>query len=201
MALSLYTAPTTEPVTVAEAKLHIRATEDTVEDALVSSLITAAREYCETFTRRSFLPQVWDLKLDSFCDPAAYKDGVIWLPKPPVTAVTSITYLDTAGDSQTLSTSIYTYDLPSGPKASRARVQEAYGQVFPQTRSTLNAVTIRFAAGYATAAAVPYSIKAAMLLLIGHWYQNRETVVVGVGIGSVQVPTSAEALLWPYVAY
>jgi hypothetical protein len=40
-----------------------------------------------------------------------------------------------------------------------------------------------------------------MLLLIGHWYQNRETVVVGVGIGSVQVPTSAEALLWPYVAY
>jgi uncharacterized phiE125 gp8 family phage protein len=194
MALSLYTAPTTEPVTVAEAKLHIRANEDTVEDALVGSLITAAREYCETFTRRSLMPQVWDLKLDSFCDPAAYKDGVIWLPKPPVTAVTSITYLDTAGDSQTLGTSIYTYDLPSGP-------QEAYGQVFPQTRSTLNAVTIRFAAGYATAAAVPYSIKAAMLLLIGHWYQNREAVVVGVGIGSVQVQTSAEALLWPYVAY
>lgn len=201
MALSLQTAPTSEPVAREAAKLHCRANEDNTEDLLFDRLVTSAREYCETFTGRALMPQTWDLKMDSFVDREWVDgNGVIWLPKPPVTAVSSITYLDGNGDSQTLSTSIYTTDLPSGPKARRARISEAYSQVFPQTRDTFNAVTIRFVAGYANADAVPASIKQAILLLVGHWYQNRESVVVGVGIGAVTVPSAVESLLWPYVA-
>lgn len=201
MALTLVTAPTEFVVSLEAAKTQTRGLDDASEDALLQGLIAAAQEYAEAFTHRALMPQTWDLKLDSFCDPAAYEDGVIRLPKPPVSSVTSITYLDTAGVSQTLSTSIYTTDFPSGPTAQRARITEAYGQVFPVTQSTLNAVTIRFVAGYTSARLVPYSIKQAMKLLVGHWYQNRESVVVGIGIGAVQVPTAVEALLWPYVAY
>jgi uncharacterized phiE125 gp8 family phage protein len=197
MALTLVTAPTVEPVTLAEAKLHLRV--DTAdEDALIDTLIRAARQYVETFTRRALIAQTWDDKRDEF--PCG--DGTIELPIAGVSSVTSISYVDTNGDTQTWSASLYQTDLPSGPKAPFARICPAYAQYYPQTRTQMNAVTVRFVAGYGTtSAAVPESLKAGIKLLIGHWFMNREAVMVGVGIGAVAVPATVDWLLWPYRAF
>jgi uncharacterized phiE125 gp8 family phage protein len=190
MALSLVTAAAAEPLTLTEAKLHLRVDHST-DDDLITALIKASREYCENFTRRAIPSQTFDLKLDGFPD-------LIELPMPPVTAITSITYVDANGDTQTLSSSLYRTDLPSGPKAQRARIEPAYGQVWPSTRAVVNAVTVRFVAGYST---YPGSILAAMKLLIGHWYEQREAVSVSIGANVQTVPIAVDSLLWPYKAY
>lgn len=198
MALSLVTVPSGEPVSLDEAKTHLRVdVED--DNALIDALIAAAREYVEAHTRRALLTQTWDLALDSFGDRDYWTCGAIRLPKAPVTAVTSITYVDGNGDSQTWSADEWDADLPSGPTARRARVYPAYSYSYPATRCQPNAVTIRFVSGYGAAGDVPSAMKAAMLLLIGHWYARRESVNVG-NISS-ELPITVDALLAPYVAH
>jgi uncharacterized phiE125 gp8 family phage protein len=196
MSLTLVTAPTVEPLTLIDAKVHLREPLDVSDnDALIDTLIKAARQYAETFTRRAFLTQTWDWKLDAFpCDAYALQP-----PIANVTSITSITYTATDGTSTVWSSALYTTDLPVGPNAPFARIVPAYGQSYPATRDVINAVTVRFVAGYgASAKSVPESIKAAMKLLIGHWFMAREAVLVGVGIAAIEVPTTAESLLWPY---
>ncbi len=196
MALTLVTPPTAEPVDLVDARLHVRQTTAD-EDSLLSTLIAAARQYAETYTNRAFINQTWDWKLDGF--PCG--DGTLRLPLGNVTSITSITYTDTAGASQTWSSSLYLTDLPSGPKAQLGRITPAYAQYYPSTREQVNAVAVRFVAGYGAAStSVPESIKAAIKLLVGHWYANRESVVVSIGAGAVEVPHTVEALLWPYRA-
>jgi len=195
MALTLVTAPTVEPLTLAEAKAHLRVTVDD-EDALTLTLIKAARQYVETFTYRALLTQTWDWKLDAFPDCA------LEFPMANVSAVSSVTYTATDGISTAWSAALYQTDLPTGPKAPRGRLKPAYAQYYPATREGFNAVVVRFVAGYgATAASVPESLKAGMKLLIGHWFHNRESVQVGVGIGAVAIPAGVDSLLWPYRAF
>ncbi len=104
----LITAPAVEPVTLAEARLHLRVI-DTSEDTLITSLIVAAREYCENFTGRKLIQQTWDLILDAF--PA---DGVS-LTYAPTMTIDSVTYLDTNGSSQVLSSALYVTDTFGAP--------------------------------------------------------------------------------------
>lgn len=157
MSLTLVTAPLVEPITVAELHTHLRV-DAADEDDLLASLIVAAREYGETFTHRAFLTQTWDDKRDGFpCD------DVIWLPKAPLISVTSVSYVDAAGVTQTWSSTLYTVDAPAGPKARAGCIVPNYGQAFPSTRDVVNAVTVRFVAGYGgTAAAVPSLLKACL---------------------------------------
>lgn len=194
MALSLFTAPSLEPLTTAEAKLHLRV-DGSTDDALIDTLIAAARQYVEGFTHRPLLRQTWDDKRDGF--PCSGEP--IWLQLPPVSSVTSITYIDPNGVTQTWSSSLYDTDLPAGPYAQMARISPAYGQYYPQTRDVMNAVVIRFVCGYGTTAAtVPEAIRAAIKLLIGHWYGQAEAVLVGAI--SKEIELGVQALLWPYKA-
>lgn len=186
--LTLVTAPQTEPITLAEAKLHLRI-DTATEDAPITAWIAAARQYGEAFTGRAFIEQTWDDKRAGF---PYWSDGVIWLPKPPVTSVPSITYIDTNGTSQTWAADQYQKDLPSGPTAARARITTAYGVTYPSTRSVFNAVTVRFVCGYGTAADVPEAIKAAMLLLIQYNYERQ---------ADEKLKAAAESLLWPYRSF
>lgn len=192
MALSLVTPPYVEPISEDEAKAHLRV--DTVdEDALITTLIGTAREYVEAFTGRALISQTWALKLDAFpCDGAA-----IVLPKPPVTDVSSVIYVGTDGNDAAMA---YQTDLPAGPKAQPGRLMPAYGSYYPATRSVFNAVTITFTCGYGDEDDVPYALKAAMLLLMGHWYANREAVTIGSSIVA-SLPMAVDALLWPYKVF
>ena len=195
MSLFFVTAPTVEPVSLADAKLHVRVdTPD--EDILIQSLIRAAREYVETATHRALLTQTWDLKLDGF--PSA--EGAICVPMPPVSSVTSITYTATDGTATTWSSSLYTTDLPTGPHAAPARITPAYGQYYPLTRDVMNAVTVRVVCGYGTTAAtVPDSLRSAVKLLVGHWYASREAGQMGAMVTPMLL--ALDALIWPYKVF
>lgn len=195
--LSLVSRPEAFPVDLDDVKTHLRVDVDT-DDELIQAWIAAATGYAEKFTHRAFVgPQVWDYALDGICTDEC---GAIWLPKPPVTAITSFSYVDTAGVTQVWSSANYRADLPSGPEARKARITAAYGVAWPSTRSVTGSVTIRFVCGYASALYVPAEIKAAMKLLIGHWYEHREAVGVDIG-NAMSIPMAVDALLWPFKAW
>jgi uncharacterized phiE125 gp8 family phage protein len=150
---------TTATDNVANASLAADApATNTTSDPELVAWIAAAREYAETFTHRGFITQTWDLTLYGF----PCSEDVIWLPKAPLVSVTSVSYVDTAGVTQTWSSTLYTVDAPVGPKARVGCIVPNYGQIFPSTRDVVNAVTVRFVAGYGAAAAVPSLIKACL---------------------------------------
>jgi uncharacterized phiE125 gp8 family phage protein len=163
----------------------IRNAATSTEDDLITDMITEAREYCENYQNRAYINQTWDFYLDEFPD-----DGIIKIPRPPLSSVTSITYYDSANALQTLSASYYVTDTTSEP----GRVCLAYGYTWPTTYDRPGAVIVRFVAGYgAAASAVPRRVKNAMRLLIGHRYQNREAVLVGSISKSIEL--AVESLL------
>jgi len=184
--LSLVTAPDSDPVSVAEAKRQVRRELSfTDDDKYLKGLIAAARDTVESDTGRQLLTATYQLRLDTWpCE-------AIDLPKPPLVSVSSITYLDTAGATQTLATSVYVVSAPTGPTADRGRIALAYGQAWPTLRGQMNAITVAFTAGYGDATAVPPALKAAMLLLIGHWYQHRESVVTGMSSKEIELAYTA----------
>lgn len=176
MSIRLITAPAVEPITLAQAKEHLRV-DHTTDDNLITAMISAARDYCEKWTARAFVTQTWELVVDEF--PTAE----ILIPLPPLQSVTSIKYDDGAGVEQTLATDQYEVDTVSQP-----------GWVVPITTGWptsifegINAVRIRFVAGYNPSSNspddlvvnIPGSLKAAMYLYIGQLYDQREDIVVG----------------------
>jgi uncharacterized phiE125 gp8 family phage protein len=183
-ALVLVTAPAVTPVSLTEAKAHLRVS-DTADDTLITALINAAVAHLDGhdgILGRALVTQEWALKLDSF--PAA-----IHLPVPPLQSVDAITYVDVAGATQTLATDQYT--VTSGQPA---KIVPAYGKVWPPTLDVPEAVTIEFTAGYGAAADVPAAIKAAILLHIGTLYRDREAT----GEALSDLPMGYHALLAPY---
>lgn len=191
--IKITTAPATEPVTATEAKLHCRVDHST-EDAVFTRLIEVARLQCEAISKRSFITRTYTAYLD--CWPG----GLIELPYPPLLGITSIKYYDNAGGAAvTINASNYVVDAISEP----GRVALKTGVNWPSvTLREINGVEIIYTAGYgADAADVPDQYKQAMLLLIGHLYENRESVVVQQGVSLVQVPQAVEWLLLTDRAY
>ena len=164
MALKLITAATTYPVTLADAKLHCKV-DDAADDALITAMITSAAELAEQQLGRALMTQTWELTLDSF--PDAFE-----LTRVPVQSVTSVKYYDTTGTLQTLASNLYSVDTADGDGF--AYIAPAYNTSWPDTREQINAVVVRFVAGYTDAASVPEPIKTWIKLMIGTMYENRE---------------------------
>ncbi|MHC4877581.1 MAG: head-tail connector protein [Planctomycetota bacterium] len=164
MPTQVTTPPTSEPLTTAEAKLHLRVTHSE-EDTYIDGLIKAARQYVERKAWLSLITQTLTLTLREFPRGSA----PIFLPCAPVQSVTSISYVDTAGDPQTLTT--HQTDLAISPP----QIVPAYSESWPATRKQPAAVTVVYQAGFGAAATdVPQTVRQAMLLLIGDWYHYRE---------------------------
>ena len=159
MGLKIITAPTVEPVSVAEAKAHLKV-DISDDDALIGALITAAREECEHLTDRAIAEQTLELSLDAF--PAAG----IKLPRPPVSAITSVEYIDIDGAPQALSGPDYYFDDAQEP----CWILPAYGESWPSTRDDANAVIVTYEAGYANC---PEALRAWILLRVGTLYTTR----------------------------
>lgn len=170
-ALVLFAAPAAAPLTAIEVIEHCRL-EDDAPAAELEVMIGAATTAAERITRRALVTQTWDLYLDRFpC-------WEMHIPKPKLQSVTSIIYTDTDGVQQTLAADQYRVDLMSEP----ARIEPAYGVVWPTTRSQSNAVKVRFVCGYGAPGEVPEGIKAWMKLRIRHAYDNRGVVNVGAAV-------------------
>lgn len=248
--------PAFEPVTLAQAKSQLNVDPTlTDDDAYISILIQAAREYCENYTSRAYVPQTWRYSLDAFPWYGAninwtdrfsvYQRAALWtqsltitIPRPPLISISSIIYLDVNGVPQTIDPAQYVVDYDSEP----ARVVPAPGLYWPYPQLYRpNTVQITFQAGYKqivteshtvpastpytvtlnqssplailnvtntttetdvedytisgnvltfgsddasasisveydVAGSIPARLQQAILLLVGHWYQNRETV-------------------------
>lgn len=164
-ALNRSTDATSEPITLEEAKLHLRVT-DSADDEAISDMIKAARHMAEQHTNRQLMTATWDLYLDHF----PYSADPILLPKAPIQSITSVTYTDTDGATQTWSSANYAVDIYSEP----GRLNLAYQVVYPSTRLIANAVRVRYVAGWTTAALVPSPIRRAMLMHIKASYDGEE---------------------------
>ncbi len=179
----LNTAPTSEPLTLADVKAWCNINHDD-DDTVLTALIEAARQRAETATRRQLMEATWILYMDQWPS-----DEEIVLPYPPLKAsgVSSITYYDTTGTQQTRSSSYYqvTYDEP-------ARIKPAYGYTWPSARDQYRSIAITYVCGYGSAGAIPESILTGMRLLVGHWYENREATIAGTII--TQIPEGVRAL-------
>ena len=177
--------PTTEIVSVFEAREHLRA-DSGDDDAMISSFLTAAREHIEEASRRAFITQTWKLYLDRW--PAV---DYITLPRPPLQSVTSIKYTDKDNVQVTWSSSNYLVDTASEP----GRIVLAYGASWPTTVTLrpMNPIEITYVAGYGGGDDVPQRWKQAVLLLAGHWFENREATVVGQTVRSI--PFAVESLI------
>lgn len=177
-----------EPLSLAEAKAHLRVTHGD-EDSLIESLIKAARQEAENRYKVSFITQTWKLLLDNW--PAS---GVIELRRGPVSSVSSVKYYNTDGVLTTLvSGTDYQKDLASRP----ARVVCEPDKTWPSLETDrLNAVEVIYVAGYgADSTSLDVAIPRALLLIVGDLYLNREE---SAPVQLYQVPRAAAALLSHY---
>lgn len=171
--LTRQTPPTVEPVTLAEAKQHLRVdTND--DDGYIAGLIRASREWVEAYLDRTLVLTQWTMRLEEFPEE-------IELPRPPVatagtaTAVT-ITYTMASGSTATLDATQYRVDRHSTP----GEIYPLYAGTWPVNREDEDAITVTWWGGYgANASDVPQAIRHAMLMLIGHWYEVRSGVLAG----------------------
>ena len=181
MKYAVTTAPSTEPISLAEAKLHLRTiTGDTTEDtAILTPLISAAREYCENITGRAIAKQTVKAYPEKF-------ESVMDLPRAPIRSITAIKYVDENNTTTTMDAADYALDGEYG--------RLAILTIPSFTPRALNPIEIEYEAGYTT---TPKLIRQAMLLLIGHWYINREAVATG-AVTTVEIDMTTRALLRQY---
>lgn len=166
--LKVQTQPVVEPVSVADAKAHCRIDTNT-DDTYVASLISAAREYVESYMDESLVDQQLVMRLDAF--PAA-----IELPRPPMsqtasrTAVTIVYTANDAGSTATLATNQYRVDRDSTP----GTLRPLYGGSWPSHLLDYGSVTVTWWAGRGEdGGKVSQRVKAAILMLVGQWYERR----------------------------
>ena len=173
-------------------KQHLKVETD-VDDALIQGIIAGAIDHVDGprgWLGRALGEQTLEGTLDGgwpLCDRSALR-----LPYPPVLSIESVTYIDPDGVEQMLPESGYQV-IDSGEWSSY--LAPAYGMSWPAVRCQEGSVTIQWKAGYATDD-VPPSIKAALLLLIGHRYANREAIVTGTI--STELPLGVQDLLTPH---
>ena len=186
MSLVMTTAPTVEPVTLADAKAHLRV-DANAEDAFISSLIVTSRLHVEAALGLALVAQSWLLTLDAW--PSS---RTLELPLRPVLSVQSVAVRNADGSLSTLAPSLYHLDRRSSPPRIVATASP-----MPTPAVVADGIEVRFTAGYgALAGDVPAPIRHALLLLVAHWFENREPV--GVGQAATRIPDTVSELLAPY---
>lgn len=170
-ASELLSGPASEPITLREAR-DACDISDNFRDSELSLWITEARKIVEHDSRLSLVNQSFAMYLHSFPSRSFFE-----LPVSPLSSVTSITYLDTAGSSQTLSTDVYKIDTARKPP----RVWLKHNQTWPATYTEANAVTVTYVAGHgATSADVPEMAKQAIKFVVRHRMENPDMYAPGV---------------------
>jgi len=183
----LLEGPAAEPVTLADAKAFLKL-DASDEDALVSTLVTAARLHVEGATGRALISQSWRLVLDDW--PVS---RMIRLPVSPLISLDAITAYGEDGDPETLPLAGVLWDATASPAL--VFLPQDFGATIP-LRSR-QGIEIDFTAGYGTDPAdVPAALRQAMLTLVAYWFENRDTLVIA-GSGAV-IPSGLDLMLGPY---
>lgn len=201
--------PTTEPLTLAEAKAHLRV-DGADDDTLINSLIMATRMMAEEYTRRAFITQSWRLWLDAFPgdEQGGWWDGVqdgptalivkrsINLPRAPLQSVTVVQTYDDANNATTFLSGNYFVDTGSEPGRLALRNSAAW----PQQGRAVNGISIDFVAGYGAASAVPQPLKQGMLAHMAQLYEQRGdgVLISGQAPAAKALPEITTTLYAPY---
>ena len=167
MATKIITAPSFEPLSVADVSEYLRLDDSPTDTLLISSLITAARQHLENYLNRYIAEQTIELAL------TGWKDKIDL--SAPVQSVTSVKYLDENGVEQTLNPNQYLVDTYSEPAA----IYPAHDVTYPNLYDQENNVKIRYVVGFTSGGSpdtnpLPDPLKFAMMLIIGDLYANRE---------------------------
>lgn len=173
------------PLSLSEAKLALRV-DVPDDDALIADLVRAAADYVQDQTWSSLYLQTWELVLPGFPGCGAYRDSACYwharpqairLPRPPVASVVGVTYRDGNGDAVVLDPGVY--QLVTAEDG--AWLVPSYGSQWPVANpETPEPLVVEYIAGYdGSARPFPVQARQAVRLLVGHWYENREAVVVG----------------------
>jgi uncharacterized phiE125 gp8 family phage protein len=187
MPLVLTDGPAVEPVTLAEAKAHLRV-DSTAEDTLVASLIITSRLHVEAAVGLALITQSWSYFLDGWPPGPALK-----LPLRPVQTIDAVRLYDESAVVTTVPPETYLLDGSNAP----ARLVRQGATVWPAPGRVANGIEIAFTAGYGdTAADVPAPVRQAILLLLAHWYEHRTPFEVGAA--AQPVPGMVSELLGPY---
>ena len=187
MPLVLTAGPAVEPVTLDDAKAHMRI-DGTAEDTLIGSLIVTSRLHVEAGLGLALITQSWSWFIDAWPPGPALK-----LPLRPVQSIAAVRLYDEAAASTTVAPDSYFLDGTSAP----ARLVRQGALVWPKPGRIANGIEVAFTAGYGDAAAdVPETIRHAILLLIAHWHEHRSPLEVGPI--AQPPPDMVEQLLAPY---
>jgi uncharacterized phiE125 gp8 family phage protein len=186
MSLMMTAAPAVEPVTLAEAKAHCRA-DSTAEDPFISSLIVTSRLQIEAAMGLALITQSWRLTLDGWPP-----GGALQLPMRPVQSIESFDVTSPTGVTTAVPEAHWhldSYDLP--PRIVLTHLASPIPGGVPE------GIGIDFTAGFGTQpASVPQPIRHALLLLVAHWFENREPAAIGASVSPI--PDTVSALLAPW---
>ena len=178
------TPASTYPVSLTEAKSHLKV-DTTADDTYIESIIKAATQLSEEYTNRFFIDTVIEQYASSFAE-------LETLFKSKVSVISFVKYYDSNNTLQTLSDTIYDAQVRYEP----AQIQLADGQSYPAFTKRNDAVEVKYTVGYGAASDVPEIIKQAILLTIGNFYANRESVIVGRMVS--ELPQNSKWLLDTY---
>lgn len=177
----------TEPVTTAEAKTHLRI-DHTDDDTYIGSLITAARNIAENYTNRAFYTQTWVQTMSYF------PREILELKRGYVQSVSSLKYYNDANSQVTWASSNYTVNT-SGDIGYIDADNDFPTDLYDRS----DAIEITYVSGWSQIADIPQAIKQAILLIVGHLYENRQDVIVGSQVN--QLPLASQYLLNPYTIH
>lgn len=208
-ALTRITPPTSEPITLAEAKAHLRVSLSD-DDTLIGNLITATRMICEEFTARALITQGWRLWLDAFPgDAMAWWDGTrqgatsrltvkrfILMPRAPLQSISAVTVYADDDSSTVFSPALYFVDNAAEP--GRLALRNNASWPIPQRMS--NGISIDFTAGYGAASNVPQALKQGMLAHIAQLYEHRGEGlrINGDALSVKSLPDIVQAMYQPF---
>ena len=187
MSISTIYAPQNS-ITLADAKVHLRILHDD-EDVYISALVSAAENYILNATGRVLCSGTFSLPRNTL-------RSEMTLPVAPVLSIKSLTLNDTAGNGTEVAAANYALDTTTTPPSLFLKTEGEYPTLTLERRG---AVEIQFIAGYGDPSDVPQSLKHAVLLLVGHWYENRSSVEIGTI--ATRVPFAVDALLAPFKVY
>jgi len=181
------TGPTSEPVSTEQAKDHLRIAHDD-EDQDIAQMVSAARLIVEARSGMRLYTQTVEVRADSWVDlHDPQRSDVLRLRVAPIQSITSVKYYQSSDDvDTTMSTADYVTDLVGVP--ARIQVKSSW----PSTNDYIGNIRIRCVVGYSSVPLIPSHFKRAILLLVGHYYENREAIT---DLKLMEVPEGINALI------
>lgn len=184
MALFRTTAPSAEPVTLADAKQHLKLDHDS-EDDLIEGLIRAAREEVEASTGLALIDQSWRLTLDRI--PVT---KVVRIACHPIKEILSVTAFGADGEGALVDPATYMLDR-------HARPARLWFSQRPEARRQMNGIEIDLTVGFGEAGPdVPDTLRRAVLVLVAHWFEFR--AALGAESQPVSFPTGYDRMIAPW---